>query len=318
MREAQQTPRNNFRRGFRPFFIRPVVFFIGYPISDGFYRPGAYVPAERQDMTMRLPQSLVAILYLLYSLIVKGRLVMSTKHQILFTEIQNKILSGEWTNNTIIPTENELCKIYSVSRITVRRSMDDLERIGLIERIQGKGSIVRHMAKNSGEDQIGFTQHLRDMGIIVKNRLLKKELVQGPMDIRLKLRLSVKTNEKIWHFSRLRLIKGKPVVFMDTYTPLEIGNRMQDYDLEKESFYYLYKEILGKTALRADSTVTAVIPSHEICDLLHIEYNSAHLLHKSIAYLESDKPVEVSYSVFNANLYEFSLNINNVRIMRTP
>jgi DNA-binding GntR family transcriptional regulator len=242
---------------------------------------------------------------------------MPTKHQILFTEIQNKILSGEWINNTIIPTENELCKIYSVSRITVRRSMDDLERIGLIERIQGKGSIVRHKVENSGEEQIGFTQHLRDMGIIVKNRLLKKELIQGSMDIRLKLRLSVKNNEKIWRFSRLRLIKGKPVVFMDTYTPLEIGNCMQDYDLEKESFYYLYKEILGKKALRADSTVTAVIPSHEICDLLHIEYDSAHLLHKSIAYLENGKPVEVSHSVFNANLYEFSVNINNVRIMRT-
>jgi GntR family transcriptional regulator len=241
---------------------------------------------------------------------------MSTKHQILFTEIQNKILSGEWTNNTILPTENDLCRLYSVSRITVRRSMDDLERIGLIERIQGKGSIVRHKILTPEEEQVGFSQHLRDMGIIVKTQMLKKEVIHSSMDARLKLRLSEKDNEKIWHFSRVRLIKSKPVVFMDTFTSFELGNRMQDYDLEKESFYYLYKKILGKKIFRADSTVTAVIPSHEICDLLHVEYNSAHLLHKSIGYLENDEPVEISHSVFNANLYEFAVNINNVRIMK--
>jgi GntR family transcriptional regulator len=171
---------------------------------------------------------------------------MPTKHQILFAEIQNKILSGEWANNTIIPTENELCKTYSISRITVRRSMDDLERIGLIERIQGKGSIVSHKSTNSEEEQTGFSQHLKNMGIIVKSRLLKRELVQPSMDIQLKLRLPVKSNEKIWHFSRLRLIKGKPVVFMNTYTPFELGNCMRNYNLEKNSFYSLYKEYWGK------------------------------------------------------------------------
>jgi GntR family transcriptional regulator len=239
-----------------------------------------------------------------------------TKHQILFIEIQNKILSGEWGYNTIIPTENELCKTYSISRITVRRSMDDLERIGLIERTQGKGSVVSYKGTHSEEEQAGFSQHLKNMGIMVKSRLLKKELIQASMDIRLKLRLSVKNNEKIWHFSRLRLIRGKPVVCMDTYTPFELGNRMQNYDLEKESFYSLYGEILGKKIVRADSTVSAIIPNREICDLLHIKYNSAHLLHKSIGYLENDEPVEVSYSIFNSSLYEFSVNINNVRMIK--
>jgi GntR family transcriptional regulator len=241
---------------------------------------------------------------------------MYTKHQILFTAIQDKIMSGAWPDNTLLPTENELCKIYSVSRITVRRSMDELERIGLIERIQGKGSIVRHESAPSGEVQTGFTQHLKDLGIIVKNRLVKKELIQGTMEIRLKLRLPVKNTDNLWHFSRLRLIKNKPAVLMDTYTSLEVGNRMLEYDLEKESFYHLYEEIRKKKVVKADSSVTAIIPDTYTCDLLHLEYNSAHLMHKSIGYLEDDEPIEVSYSVFNAKLYEFSVNINNVRIMK--
>jgi DNA-binding GntR family transcriptional regulator len=241
---------------------------------------------------------------------------MYTKHQILFTAIQDKIMSGDWPNNTLIPTEFELCNIYSVSRITVRRSMDDLERLGLIERIQGKGSIVRHASAPSDDVQAGFSQHLKELDIIVKNRLVKKELIRGTMEIRLKLRLPVKSTENIWHFSRLRLIKGKPAVLMDTYTTLDLGNRMLEYDLEKESFYHLYEVIRNKKVLRADSSVTAIIPDPYMCDLLHLEYNSAHLLHKSIGYLEHDEPIEVSYSVFNAKLYEFSVNINNVRIIK--
>ncbi|WP_158026082.1 GntR family transcriptional regulator [Corynebacterium sp. CNJ-954] len=38
-----------------------------------------------------------------------------------------------------IPTEPTLCEEYNVSRITVRRAVDDLIQSGLLERVQGRG-----------------------------------------------------------------------------------------------------------------------------------------------------------------------------------
>ncbi|HCS36183.1 MAG TPA: GntR family transcriptional regulator, partial [Sphaerochaeta sp.] len=67
---------------------------------------------------------------------------MQLKYQSVFMDIQNKILSGYWPEDAMIPTELELCKKHDVSRITVRRALDDLVQMGLIRRARGKGSFV--------------------------------------------------------------------------------------------------------------------------------------------------------------------------------
>ncbi|MDR2102617.1 MAG: GntR family transcriptional regulator [Treponema sp.] len=241
---------------------------------------------------------------------------MDTKHQLLFAEIQNRILSGEWYRGMLMPTETELCQTHRVSRITVRRALDDLERLGLINRIQGKGSFVCRGILRSGEGQKGFSQHLRDMGILVHSRLLRQERVCAPPDIRMRLRIPGDDPGMVWFFSRLRIIGERPAAVMNTYVPLDMGRRMLAFDLEWESFYYLYEKISGKKIITTDSTVTAIKPSGEICQLLRVEYDSAHILYKSVGFFEDNEPAEFSYSIFNANLYEFSVNMNNVRLMQ--
>ena len=52
--------------------------------------------------------------------------------------IEKKIDSGEWSVGTCIPSERELSSIYNMSRITVRKAIDELERKGKLEKVQGK------------------------------------------------------------------------------------------------------------------------------------------------------------------------------------
>ena len=52
----------------------------------------------------------------------------------LYVQLQNilreKILSGDYRVGEKIPPENELCEIYNVSRITVRKAIDTLVQEG--------------------------------------------------------------------------------------------------------------------------------------------------------------------------------------------
>lgn len=65
-----------------------------------------------------------------------------TLHQRILGDIEGKILSGEWAPGSRLPTEHELCTVYSCSRMTVNKVLTQLATAGLIERRKRAGSFV--------------------------------------------------------------------------------------------------------------------------------------------------------------------------------
>ena len=58
-------------------------------------------------------------------------------------DISARIKSGEYPAGSKIPTEVELIKQYDVSRITIRRAIEELCKDGLLVKNQGKGTFVK-------------------------------------------------------------------------------------------------------------------------------------------------------------------------------
>ena len=57
----------------------------------------------------------------------------------LYEILKEKIGSGEWTIGSLIPTEEDLCKMFSVSRATVRAAVLELRQARLPEKTTRKG-----------------------------------------------------------------------------------------------------------------------------------------------------------------------------------
>ena len=55
----------------------------------------------------------------------------------------SNILSAVWPPDSKMPSERELCETYNVSRVTVRKALDELVQGGFIYRKQGKGTFVK-------------------------------------------------------------------------------------------------------------------------------------------------------------------------------
>ena len=58
------------------------------------------------------------------------------------TQIKNMIIAGKLKPNETLPSIRLLAKELRISVITTKRAYDELERSGLIETVQGKGSFV--------------------------------------------------------------------------------------------------------------------------------------------------------------------------------
>lgn len=56
--------------------------------------------------------------------------------------VREKISSGEWPADQLIPSEAELSRQFGCSRITVTNALRELAKEGLIYRIQGKGTFA--------------------------------------------------------------------------------------------------------------------------------------------------------------------------------
>ncbi|QJD86186.1 FadR/GntR family transcriptional regulator [Cohnella herbarum] len=64
----------------------------------------------------------------------------------VFEQIQNKIVSEVWQPGQKIPSDNELCSMFNVSRVSVRSAVQKLRDLGLITTRHGKGSFVSERA----------------------------------------------------------------------------------------------------------------------------------------------------------------------------
>src|SRR4030067_3604610 len=66
----------------------------------------------------------------------------------LYEIIKKNIEDKEWGVCSQIPTEDELCKMYDVSRATVRSAIAELVREGYLYRQQGKGTFVKQVVSD--------------------------------------------------------------------------------------------------------------------------------------------------------------------------
>ena len=72
-------------------------------------------------------------------------------HQEVELKIRQYIDSHQLSAGARLPTEAEFCKLFKVSRSTVRHALDSLEMTGLVTRMQGSGTFLSRPGRTSDE-----------------------------------------------------------------------------------------------------------------------------------------------------------------------
>lgn len=157
--------------------------------------------------------------------------------------IKQKIERKEWKENSRVPSEAELMKIYDVSRVTVRNALALLVEEGYLEKKQGIGTFVsKPRIKKIIFHRSSFTQSCERGGLKPGTELLKKEVIEGKNAYRKNLQLP--PNDKLVHIERLRFADGEPVSLEHMYFSYKEYGFLLWEELEG-SVYSIIRDRLG-------------------------------------------------------------------------
>lgn len=208
---------------------------------------------------------------------------------------------------TMLPTENQMMNIFGVSRSTVRKALDLLEQDGTIVRMRGKGTAVR---KDSVMEEPltyprSYTEQVLQTGHTPVRQFVSLEVTDPDDDLKLKLKL--KTNEKLIKYTRLCGHEEVfPIVYFESFIPESLGITIPDcYD---DSLYKLFKEH-NQEVVSGDVTIRAKLATRKTADLLKIEKGSPLLYFERISYNKTGVPVEFVTGRYVAEHYKYVIKI---------
>src|SRR4030042_6635283 len=147
--------------------------------------------------------------------------------------IKRKIESKEWGVGSQIPTEDDLCKMYDVSRATVRAAVLELVRQGYLYRQQGKGTFVKQLTTDELVMLTSFRELMLEPGINFSTEVLVQTTMMPIGNIGHLLNIS--PDKHIIYIKRITIVDGKPVIIQEVHIPLPLCSQLLDEDVAVHS-----------------------------------------------------------------------------------
>lgn len=178
--------------------------------------------------------------------------------EILIREIQDA--AGE--NGRPISTEHELVQRFHVSRAPVRQALKELADEGYVYRERAKGTFpVQELPVSPpGLELGGLVRVLREQGLDCTSKILSIDHVLAAE--KLCTILGLTTCDKLLRISRLIFLKGKPLVWTQTYLLVSEDIQLSKREVEKvDSVFMLLESEQGIFISRGDHQICATSAS---------------------------------------------------------
>jgi GntR family transcriptional regulator len=136
----------------------------------------------------------------------------------LYSLLKSCIQDGTFPNGARLPTEKQLSDEFSISRITAKRSLDELAAENMVERRRGKGTHVtyRYQPKPVHAPLIGMLEEIESMALNSRARVLDCDSLQPPQNVRDEFAMA--TGETALYLARVRERNNQPFGFYKSWT----------------------------------------------------------------------------------------------------
>lgn len=226
----------------------------------------------------------------------------------IYMVLREKILDHSFVPDKALPSEVKFAEQFAVSRITIRKTFERLEREGLILRQRGRGTFatppVGHPAVQA--DVRGLVENLLAMGLRTKVQVKEFGYVPAPPDIAAEMNIAPQT--LVQKAARVRFYKRQPFSFAVTYVPEDIGRTFTEKDLVATPLLRLF-ELAGVKVSGAYQRLTARAADSVVAPLLEVEIGAPLVCMTRVVRDQNDRVVERIRALYRPDRYSFDINL---------
>ncbi|MCG8484263.1 MAG: GntR family transcriptional regulator [Clostridia bacterium] len=193
--------------------------------------------------------------------------------------ILDKINTGLWQPGYKIPSENELSRSFNVSRGTVNSAIKELSTMGIVERVRGKGTFVKHNLSIKDNISYVFSKPIKISSLgSKKHSLVKINIIEANEEINDKFYLL--KNEKIYEVIRTMHNNNTPIGIDYSYIPMStlLNKPINPNDLDNTYLHVYLRDFLEIKLKYLHIHINTRLPNDYELKLLGVEHNNPLLI----------------------------------------
>lgn len=198
-----------------------------------------------------------------------------SKFDKIYADLKNKIERKVFSFNTFLPSENELTKIYSSSRTTIRRALSELIIRGYIQTNQGSRIRVIYEPIERNVFKIGGIESFKEAairnGFSYDTKVICLEIISADEEI--SARTGFKVGDKLYDVRRIRYVNNKALILDKNYFLVSVAKGLTE-EIAKNSIYDYLEDELKVKIMTSKRKITAELATFEDKQYLELEdYN---------------------------------------------
>ncbi len=225
------------------------------------------------------------------------------RYQRVQDALAEEIASRHRSPGSRLPPERALAEHFGVSRVTLRRALDELEAMGIVVRHPGGWTVAEPPVGEPPNVLMSFSEMAALRGLAPGGRVLDRHV--RPATIDEAETLSLAPGAPLFELERLRSMDDVPILIDRTRIPLSLAPGLDEADLEEVSLYEVLEGRFGMRAARARFTVEAIAADERRAGLLGLEPGQPLLRCNQQTEDESGRQIELCEMVYRGDRYRF-------------
>jgi len=222
--------------------------------------------------------------------------------------VRRRVLDGTYAPHSQMPSESQMMEAFSVSRITIRQALGDLQKEGLIFKVPGKGSFVAKPKAFQNLSRLqGFGEAMGPSGYETFSQVLSMRQVPASDVVARRLQLAL--GDAVYEIQRLRYLNREPISVDQSYFPLALGERLAQEDLPTRDIFVILENDFGLHLTHADVQIEAISADEFLARQLRIAESSPLLRIERLTYAD-DQPVDFEFLYYRGDAFQYRLRID--------